>query len=72
MMSKDSVVNQCPVCGEKPIHARAVDWPLLDTDNEFQYSLKVECSVHGWRDKGDGWSGEELRAAGLIRRASNE
>ena len=59
------IVNECPVCGEATIHARAIDFPLLDPDNDFGYSLKVECPTHEWQDKGSGWTSTELRAAGL-------
>jgi len=61
----DRKVNSCPICGVEPIHARAVDYPLLDPENNFGYSLSVECSVHGWQSKGDGWTRDELIAAGL-------
>ena len=58
-------VMSCPECGEEALHARAISWPLLDTDNDYGYSLSVECPTHGWIEKGDGWQGEELREAGL-------
>lgn len=60
-------VNKCPVrfCWRKPIHARAADFPLLDQDGDFGYTLSIECPKHGWQDKGSGWSSAELREAGL-------
>lgn len=60
-------IKTCPVrfCWRTVIHARAVDYPLLDPENDFGYSLSVECPKHGWQDKGSGWSKEKLMAAGL-------
>ena len=61
-------VMECPVpeCGRKPIHARAIDFPLLDQEGDYGWSLKVECPEHGWQEKGDGWTRAELIEAGLI------
>jgi len=61
------VVMECPVpdCGRTAIHAKAVDFPLLDQDGDFGYGLRVQCPVHGWKRKGDGWTRAELIEAGL-------
>ena len=63
-------VNTCPTdgCNLKPIHAKAMDWPLLDPDGDIGYSLSVECSEHGWQDRGNDWSADELVKAGLKKK----
>ena len=57
----------CPMCKKEPIHARAVNWPIVDTEDPYGYSLKIECSEHGWKDSGDGWTYKELTELGLTR-----
>lgn len=67
MKMPESAVDSCPIawCWRKPIHAQAATYPTLDPENNFGYSLRVQCSKHGWQDRGDGWTAEELRVAGL-------
>ena len=64
-MPDKSKVNKCPKCFRKPIHARALDWPMLDQEGLYGWSLKVECPEHGWQDNGDGWTYDDLVEAGL-------
>lgn len=56
-----SKADNCPVpwCLEKPIHAKI-------TNGDFGWHLAIECPQHGWRDRGYGWTGDELNAAGLM------
>jgi hypothetical protein len=58
---------RCPKrwCWRTAIHANATSFPLLDTDGDLGYHLRVECPKHGWQDKGDGWTSDELIEAGL-------
>lgn len=65
---KGRTVNECPVCGAKPIHASATDaslGPDMNDDDWNPWYLKVECCEHGWQDRGGGWSRKELLDAGL-------
>lgn len=60
-------VMKCPIrfCWRKPIHARASQFPLLDQDGDYGWSLTVECPKHGWQKRGHGWTYDELIEAGL-------
>ena len=58
-------VMVCPKCGRKTLHAAATMFPLLDVEGDLGWNLKVECLFHGWQSKGNYWTSDELKKAGL-------